>query len=775
MAKKLIIQYDLKPVKIDKAFRPIETQSARIGKLSGKKFKKEFKQETNGLGNKLLGGLKSQLKSFGALAAAAGGAFLLKESIRSAADFEKALIEINTILPKNTKLTDRQTSALKNLAKQYGTSATDQAKSYYQVISAGITDAALATDALDAANKLAVGGLSDVGSSIDILTSIINVYGAENITAEEAADSLFKTVQLGKTTISELSSSLGLVLPSAKAAGVGLNEANSAIALLTANGRSTARAVTEVNAVINGFARNGAKLGKGLNTAAIKADGLGVVVARLIQYSKDSGKELVELLGSTEAVSGALTLGANNGKTFNGVLTELSKNAGASGKAFDQVAKSADFQFKKLSAELDVLGIEIGTKLLPIVLKLAEAFSFLLRGGNDPIKAMGVDRIRAEVSALQLQVDTLREGSILPDWLTADLDESEAKLAKYQKRLRELTITEGNLVEQRKNNANSQPDFLELFGSEGDFFGVNKGIDESVGKLKGAAAVSKGIKEEEASDNKKLLEQKRIDQQLFSQASLNNETTIINAALAKQEAIEALRERDLITREEYNEALLANEQTKEDKLSSLAQQRTDANVFSFNAIGKAFIENNKRMKASARDVASIVQRSFQTGFGNAFQAVGAALASGASAMDAFKSAVMGTFADLASSLGNYYIALGIARTAAYDPGGPATLAAGIGLKVLSGVLSASGGSSAGTPSTGGGGGGSVTGSAAAGFNQDEILDEPDSIDRREPETSVSITVNGDILDSEETGTKLASVLSDSFGKQGVVLRDARFA
>jgi TP901 family phage tail tape measure protein len=99
------------------------------------------------------------------------------------------------------------------------------------------------------------------------------VYGKELATAADASDSLFKTVQIGKTTIQELSQDLGQALPIAKSFGIGLDEVGAVLAQLTNSGISTSESVTLLNAVLSSIARNGDQLGEGFNSAAVQTEG----------------------------------------------------------------------------------------------------------------------------------------------------------------------------------------------------------------------------------------------------------------------------------------------------------------------------------------------------------------------------------------------------------------------------------------------------------------------------------------------------------------------
>jgi len=240
------------------------------------------------------------------------GLELLKAQLGKAVDesisFRRAQLEIETILPRNEKLTANLVSQLENLSKQYGTTATSQAKAYYEIISAGVSDAADGAKLLSRANELATGGVTDTANTIDLLTTVYNVYGKELATTTEASDSLFKTVQLGKTTIQELSQDLGQALPIAKSFGVGLDEVGAILAQLTNSGISTSESVTLLNAVLAAIARNGEQLGEGFNSTAVQTEGLGVVLDRLRERTNGSNDALFKLLGRQEAVRAVQSL-----------------------------------------------------------------------------------------------------------------------------------------------------------------------------------------------------------------------------------------------------------------------------------------------------------------------------------------------------------------------------------------------------------------------------------------------------------------------------------
>lgn len=279
----------------------------------------------------------------------------ISEAVNESVKFRRAQLEIETILPKNTKLTSQLVDQLDDLSKQYGTTATAQAKAYYEIISAGVNDAADGAKLLARANQLAVGGVTDTASTIDLLTTIYNVYGREVATAAEASDSLFKTVQIGKTTIKELAADLGQALPIAKSFGIGLDEVGAVLAQLTNSGISTSESVTLLNAVLSAIAKNGDKLGQGFNSFAVQTEGLGVVLERLRERTKGSNDALFDLLGRQEAVRAVQSLTAKGLENYNATLAEYSKKAGVAAEASQKIIDG------DIGKQFEILGSKIAS------------------------------------------------------------------------------------------------------------------------------------------------------------------------------------------------------------------------------------------------------------------------------------------------------------------------------------------------------------------------------------------------------------------------------
>ena len=111
----------------------------------------------------------------------------------------------------------------------------------------GTQEARIFQNALNEVMKKSVSNTLSESGQLERDT-FLNALGLEAGDTNKVADQLFTTVRLGKTTMTELSASLGQVLPFARSAGLGLDGVGAAMATLTASGISTAQATTSFGA-----------------------------------------------------------------------------------------------------------------------------------------------------------------------------------------------------------------------------------------------------------------------------------------------------------------------------------------------------------------------------------------------------------------------------------------------------------------------------------------------------------------------------------------------
>lgn len=362
-----------------------------------------------------------------AVAAAAGLAGLVAgyvgmqaagAGIAAARGFNAAIAETSTLIKGTPAELDELASSARALAVAYGGDAESQVKAYYQAISAGAGSVTEATALLDQANKLAIGGATDVTTAVDALTTAVNAYGPDVLTAAMASDSMFIAMRAGKTTIGELSANLGQIVPIASSVGVSFDEVTGGIAALTTQGLSTSAATTGLRQVLASVVAPtkqatdaAAALGLSFDVQALKAKGLEGFLNEVITATGGNEAAMAQLFGSVEALGAVLAFAGGAGDKFSQIMVDQAEKAGATDAAYQKMADSLDQRWKDATAAARDLALGFGNVLLTLVvpaMELAAAGGILLA---DNLDVIGVAILA--LSATRLPALILSFGSLL--------------------------------------------------------------------------------------------------------------------------------------------------------------------------------------------------------------------------------------------------------------------------------------------------------------------------------------------------------------------------
>lgn len=300
----------------------------------------------------------------------AGGVAVAGLAVKMAGDFDAQFKETTTLVDDTGESLD----SFREDILAYGR---DSTKSYeeintavYGAISAGV-DYTQSLDAVRQAERLAVAGKGDLGSSLTVLVSTLNTYGAGMEEAERYSDLLFQTVRSGQTTLPELSSSLAQVTGTANAGGVGFETLSAAIATVTAGGAPTSEAITQIRsaiaAIINptqGARKVAEELGIEFNATALESRGLQTVLQDVERATGGSVDEMAKLFTSSEALNGVLALTGSNADRFAGNLDAMANSAGATEAAYAKMANTVENNNQRVVNAFQGILIAIGDPLL---------------------------------------------------------------------------------------------------------------------------------------------------------------------------------------------------------------------------------------------------------------------------------------------------------------------------------------------------------------------------------------------------------------------------
>lgn len=306
----------------------------------------------------------------------------LTVATKNASDFEDGMAKMSTLFDTTqTSVKDLSEEFIK-LSNETGKGATELAEAGYQALSASVPIQNVGKFVKTSA-ELAKVGFTDTSTAVDVLTTAINAYGLSANDADKIANNLVNTQNLGKTTVNELASSMGKIIPTASSMGVNLNNLCTVYAEMTKQGIATAEATTYANEMLNEIGDSGSTVAgilqqeTGESFQQLMADGnsLGDVLKILKDYAERTGTNFNELWSSTSAGKAALAITNSGAEEFNNTLQTMATSTDVLGEGLDKLS-TPSAKAKKAMNQLKNDAMELGQVILesvaPIIEQLAE-------------------------------------------------------------------------------------------------------------------------------------------------------------------------------------------------------------------------------------------------------------------------------------------------------------------------------------------------------------------------------------------------------------------
>ena len=191
---------------------------------------------------------------------------------------------------------------------------------------------------------------------------------------------MITTQNLGKTSVDELASSIGKVIPIAAAYNVRMDQLSTCYAVLTANGIATAETTTYLKAMLNELGDSGSTVSKvltnetGYSFADLmkKGETLGDIMKVLGDSVGGNAGAFNELWSSSEAGIGALTLLNAGTEKYTEVLQQMESCTGATESAYQKMTDTAQMANDRMTNAFENLKITVGEQLKP---SLEEVYS----------------------------------------------------------------------------------------------------------------------------------------------------------------------------------------------------------------------------------------------------------------------------------------------------------------------------------------------------------------------------------------------------------------
>ena len=295
---------------------------------------------------------------------------------------ESGFAKVNTLAKDSGESLKNFKKDVYDLSDNTGQSVEDLTDALYNAISAGV-DYSQSVEFMEQVNKVATGGFGEIADASSALTSIMNIYGKTVKDTGEISDKLFVAQEKGVLTVGELSSVLGESASSAKAYNVDLDNLLSGYVSLTKAGINVNQSNTKLRAMFEELGDTGSNVGKileektGKSFTQLMEDGnsLADVLSIITDSVNGSKDDFNALWSSSEAAGAGFVIASEGGKVFKDALKGMGESAGKCNDAFEEVANTSEFKFKKSINEVKNSASKLGESLLPVLDELSKGIS----------------------------------------------------------------------------------------------------------------------------------------------------------------------------------------------------------------------------------------------------------------------------------------------------------------------------------------------------------------------------------------------------------------
>lgn len=310
-------------------------------------------------------------------------------STKKAIDFESQMNTTKSLLADTIPTADELNSTTQKLgesskgwAKQYGISTSSINEGMQEIIKKGF-DANQTIAAMPAILDAAKASGDDFNVVMNASTNILRQFGLEAKDTNRVTDSLTYVANKTSAGFSDMGLAMEYIGPVAHSLGMSIEETSAAIGLLSDNGIAGEKAGTALRGALSKLLKPSES-----NAAAMKELGFTVEefqsgalkLPDIIDRIKESTKGWTDAEKSSaiarafgvEAQTGMNALINQGGDALRKLTKETENARGYTKKLADELSKSSKNGVERFKSSLEVLQINIGQKLLPLLTPLLE-------------------------------------------------------------------------------------------------------------------------------------------------------------------------------------------------------------------------------------------------------------------------------------------------------------------------------------------------------------------------------------------------------------------
>lgn len=378
-----------------------------------------FQKQTTTAENKTKS-LDGQMNKFAGtikkLAITVGAGLAFKKLITSTSDYEDKIANLNTLIPGQTAAIGDLEKGFLDLAGPLG-SAGELAEAAYDAISGGV-EPGQAVEFIAQAAMFAKANLIELKDATDVLTTVMNTYGASAGSVAEITDTLTTVVRLGKTHGDELATSLGMIAGTANTVGIEFQDLAASLVTTTAGGVRTRQSVTALKAIIaniaapTNMAKDAAKkLGVQFDLAGIKSKGWAGFLKDLTDKAAGNTQAQKDLFGSVEAFNAIAVLTSEEGmKKFIAAQEALKNKTDATKEAFDK-------QQETISATMDSLKNNVEATFIKVFLPVLKDIAKWIENNREDITSFFESLAATFVTIVKFSAEAIKALAKVFDWI----------------------------------------------------------------------------------------------------------------------------------------------------------------------------------------------------------------------------------------------------------------------------------------------------------------------------------------------------------------------
>ena len=307
-------------------------------------------------------------------------------STKMAAEFQDTLMKTSSNLDLNAKQTKELSAGIKQIMMISPSGMNDIAEAYRTAGSEGF-NLAQSTELITETSKAAMVTGDNVASITNAVSIAMHDYGAKSSQTAEYLGDLHGAMVAGNITMEQLSPNIGILANTTALAGMSFKEAMAAMALMTSHGASASESVTSINNALMKLevptkaARNAMNALRATTGVDLVGDFEKVrnhtmsFEDAMKDLNKATGGNLEVLHGVMPEIRGLRFLmadAATGGKEFADKMKTVEDGQNALKTSYEASGDNLTILTGILQNNLNVAMIELGTTLLPYVIKAVQ-------------------------------------------------------------------------------------------------------------------------------------------------------------------------------------------------------------------------------------------------------------------------------------------------------------------------------------------------------------------------------------------------------------------